>query len=191
MRIAQPNSYGCVNGLWIGPRFVVLEGYDEHQGRVVSVEPPSRRVTTLGHFNDYVVSPDRHWFAGEVGSPRTRLVAVVSLASGTCRVVAQPTSPNQEVSVDKSPWSIRPFPPTSPPTSAYKQLVIWRTVRRGGRKIRVVSGPGTGFTRNSRSLIIARWQQTKTPPYAIHKRLAKLELSSLHTPCPAGLVPHV
>jgi hypothetical protein len=98
---------------------------------------------------------------------------------------AEAKEPSQRVSVDKSPWSIRPFPPTSP----YKEIVIWRTARQAGRTIRVVSGPATGFTRNSRSLIVAKWEQSKTPPYAIHKRLVKLDLSSLHTRCPAGLVP--
>lgn len=186
VRIAQPGS--CAPDLWIGHRFIVQVDIGGPKAHVVSLEPPNH-VTVLARFKTFVISPDEQWIAGEARARSvfgTRLVAVMSLATGTCRVAARATTPNQQVSVDKSPWSMRPALPTTP----YKQIVIWRTVRQGGRKIRVVSGPGTGFTRNSRSVIVAKWQQTKTPPYAVRKRLVKLGLSSLHTPCPAGLVPH-
>jgi hypothetical protein len=112
----------------------------------------------------------------------------MSLATHRCLVVTKANKPNQYVSVDKSPWSIRPLPNSPSPT--FSDPVVWRKVVQGGKKISVVTGPGTGFTRNSRSLIVAKWQKSPTPPpYAIHKRLVKFNLSSLHTPCPASLVP--
>ena len=185
-RIGRQGS--CAPDLWIGQSFVIQGDIGGSQARVKSIEPPSRHVRILARFKTFVVSPNEQWIAGEARFPSafgSRLVAVVSLATGACRVVARSTSANQLVSVDKSPWSIRPPLPTTP----YKELVIWRTVRLGGTRIRVVSGPGTGFTRNSRSVIVAKWQKSDSAPYAIHKRLVKLDLSSLHTRCPAGLVP--
>jgi hypothetical protein len=187
-RISQPHGGSCAPDLWIGNRFVVQKDIYGSHGRVVSLSPPSRTPKLLARFWSFVVSPNKRWIAGETGSGEpygARMVAVVSLATHTCRVVDEANSPDQNVSVDKSPWSIRTFPPTSGP---YKDPVFWRTVVRGGKKIRVVSGPGTGFTRNSRSLIVAEWQKSQTPPpYAINKRLVKFDISSLHTPCPAGV----
>ncbi len=189
-RIGQRRSGGCAPDLWIGHSFIVQEGVYESNGRVVSLPPPSRRVKVLAHFSSFVVSPNKRWIAGQAGSGEpfgARLVAVISLATHTCRVVAEAKSPDQNVSVDKSPWSIRPSDPTTP----FQDPVVWRTIVRNGKKIRVVTGPGTGFTRNSRSLIVAKWQKSPTPPpYAIHKRLVRFDLSTLHTHCPAGLAPH-
>jgi hypothetical protein len=187
-RIHQPRG-SCVPDLWIGHTFVVQEDIYGSHGRLVSFDPPRRTPKLLARFSSFVVSPNKRWIAGQAGSGEpfgARVVAVLSLASHTCRIVAEATSPDQNVSVDKSPWSIR----TEPPTSPYQDPVFWRTVVQGGRKVRVVSGPGTGFTRNSRSLIVAEWQKSPTPPpYAIDKQLVKFNLSSLHTPCPAGLAP--
>jgi hypothetical protein len=186
-RIRQSGS--CVPDLWIGHSFVVQEDIYGRNGRVVTVDPPSRTPTLLARFNSFVVSPNKRWIAGQAGSGEpfgARVVAVMSLASHTCRVVTEANSPDQNVSVDKSPWSIRPELPTSP----FRDPVFWRTVVRGGKKIRLVSGPGTGFTRDSRGLIVATWQKSPTPPpYAIHKRLVRFNLSSLHTACPASLAP--
>jgi hypothetical protein len=182
-RIGQPGRGGCAPDLWIGDRFVIQEGIYGSHGRVVSLAPPSRRVKVLARFSSFIVSPDRRWIAGQAGSGEpfgARVVAVISLAGHTCRVVAEAKSPDQNVSVDKSPWSMRPALASGP----YTDPVFWRTVVQGGRKVRIVSGPGTGFTRNSRSLIVAEWQNSPSPPpYAIHKRLVKFNLSSLHTPC--------
>lgn len=188
-RISQPDSWGCVNLLWVGHRFVVQEGYDQPKHRVISIDPANRRVTTLARFRAFVVSPNKQWIAGEAelrhdGTPR--LIAVRSLTSNTCRVVTEATSADQGVSVYRSPWSLAPLDPTAPPSP---DPVVWRTVVQDGKKIRVVSGPGTGFTRNSRSVIVGKWQNTQTAPYLIHKRLVKFNLASLHTPCPAGLAP--
>jgi hypothetical protein len=187
-RIAQPGSWGCAPDLWVGRRFVVQEGFHEPKHRVVSVDPASRRVTTLARFRAFVVSPDKRWIAGEAelhhGTPG--LIAVRSLTSKTCRVVTEATNASQGVSVDKSPWSLAPLDPTAPPSP---DPVVWRTVVQDGKKIRVVAGPGTGFTRNSRSVIVGKWQNIQTAPYLIHKRLLKFDISSLHTACPAGLAP--
>ncbi len=188
-RISQAGSGGCAPDLWIGHSFLVQEGIYGSNGRVVSLDPPTRSVKVLARFSSFVVSPNNRWIAGQAGSGEpfgARVVAVMSLASHTCRVVAEAQSPDQNVSVDKSPWSIRPSLPTSP----YTDPVAWRKVVQGGQKISVVSGPGTGFTRNSRSVIVAKWQKSGTPPpYAIHKRLVRFNLSTLHTHCPAGLAP--
>jgi hypothetical protein len=182
--VRQPRSGGCAPDLWVRDNFVVQEGFDSPGGRVVSLDPPSRKVKTLARFRTFVVSPNKQWIAGEGevrpdGTPR--LVAVMSLTSHTCHVVTE-ASPDQDISVDKSPWSFRPPIPTSP----YRNPVVWRTVRRGGKKIRVVSGPGTGFTRNSRSVIVAEWQPSNAAPYVTHKRLVKFTLC-LYAP-PARLV---
>lgn len=188
-RVDRLNESGsCVPDLWAADRFLVLVGYSSLHGRVVSIDPASRHQQVLARLEDFIVSPDKRWIAGEPRYSTTsgpRSVAAISLATGSCRLVARTSSPGQSVSVWKSPWSFRP----PLPTTQYKQVVFWRTVRQGGHKIRVVSGPGTGFTRNSRSVIVAKWQRSKTPPYAIHKRLVKLDLASLRAPCPAGLVP--
>lgn len=189
-RIAQPDSWGCANLLWVGHRFVVQEGYDQPKHRVISIEPPSRHVTVLARFQNFVVSPNERWIAGEAAVSRDgtpQLVAVRSLTSNTCRVVTQATGAHQGVSVYQSPWSRRPLLPTAKP---FQNPVVWRTVRKDGRKIRVVTGPGTGFTRNSRSVIVAKWEPGKRPSYIpTHKRLLKFDISSLHTACPAGLAP--
>jgi len=155
-RIAQPDSWGCVNLLWVGHRFVVQEGYDQPKDRVISIEPPSRHVTVLARFQNFVVSPNERWIAGEAAVSRDetpQLVAVRSLTSNTCRVVTQATGAHQGVSVYQSPWSRQPLLPTGKP---FQNPVVWRTVRKDGRKIRVVTGPGTGFTRNSRSVVDSR-----------------------------------
>jgi hypothetical protein len=92
----------------------------------------------------------------------------------------------QDVAVDRSPWEFRPLLTTKP----FKDPVVWRKVVEGGTRIQIVSGPGTGFTRDSRSIIVAKWH-TRTHPLkkfgAIHKRLLEFDLSSLHTPCPASV----
>lgn len=187
-RIKQGGS--CVPDLWIGRSFVVQEDIYGSHGRVVSLTPPGRTPKLLARFSSFVVSPDRRWIAGEAGSGEpfgAREVAVMSLATHTCRIAAEATSSDQNVSVDKSPWSIRPGRPGQ---LQFRDPVVWRTVVRGGKKVRIVSGPGTGFTRNNRSLIVAKWQKSPTPPpYAIHKRLVRIKLSSLHTPCPASVAP--
>jgi hypothetical protein len=178
----------CVPDLWIGDSFIVQEDIYGSRGRVVSLDPPSRNLQVLADFRTFVVSPNRRWIAGEARTSQlwgARMIAVLSLATHTCRVVAEAQSPNQNVSVDKSPWSFRPPTPTSP----YRDPVSWRTAVQDGRKIRVVSGPGTGFTRNSRSVIVAKWKNSSPTPHFNHKHLVKFNIASLHTPCPAGLVP--
>ena len=183
----------CNQGIWIGHTYLVQVNALGHNGRVVSLDPPSRHITVLAHFDTYVVSPNGRWIAGEsaspsqVGEPGPALIAVLSPANHTCRVVTQPHPPTGEIAVDRSPWEFPPFPP---PPKGFKDPVVWRTVVQGGRKIMVVAGPGTGFTRNNRSVIVAEWQNATHPPRATQKRLVKFNLSSLHTPCPTSVAPH-
>ena len=184
-KIRQPGSGGCAPDLWLGRSFVIQEGIHGAHGRVVKLTPPSRKVKLLARFSTFVVSPNGRWIAGEADSSgglgMSKTVAVMSLASHTCRVVIQAGS-GQAVSVDKSPWSVNRSP-GSPP-----QIVFWHVVRQGGVKVSVVSGPGTGFTRNSRSVIVGEWDQSTVPPYTrTDQRLLKFNLSSLSTACPAGL----
>lgn len=178
----------CDNGIWIGPTYLVQAPYAANPalGRVVSVDPPSRHVTALAHLVNYVVAPNGRWVAGEVGrfngDAGSGLIVVLSPRGHTCRVVAQTTSPNHYLSIDRSPWE-------SPDIRnlAAKDPVVWHDVAQGGTRIQVVTGPGTGFTRDSRSLILAEWEYANHPPRTIHKRLVKLDLSPLHTPCPASV----
>jgi hypothetical protein len=191
-RFGQPGSGGCAPDLWIDHSFVIQEGIYGPRGRVVSLSPPSRHVQVLAHFGTFVVSPNERWIAGETTGHTNpygaREVVVMSLATQRCLVVTKVNDPNRFVSVDKSPWSLRPL--TNPPSPTFNDPVVWRKVVEGGKKISVVTGPGTGFTRNSRSVIVAEWQWSTSQPRApIHKRLRRFDLSSLHTPCPAGLVP--
>lgn len=179
----------CSPLLWVGNRFLVAEGSAAGATRVSSLDPVSRKVKLLARFNGAIVSPDLRWMAGEVDSVKpydsigaAGVIAVRSLTSGACRVVARKTSRNEVISLWKSPWSF-----AAAPYARYSKDPNWRTVRRDGRKIRVASGPGTGFTRDGRSLIIAKWRPVRKPPYVKHKRLVKYDLSSLRTPCSARL----
>ncbi|HEY7422210.1 MAG TPA: hypothetical protein VH541_09375 [Gaiellaceae bacterium] len=191
-----PTRGGCTHGFWIGHSYLFENGgFHGPAGRVASLDPPSRHLKTLVYFEHIVVSPNERWIAGEAQlrpyacgpSPPCHsgpwLVATLSLTNYSCRVVIQGENKthDQDVAVDRSPWEFVPFP-LSP---SFKDPVAWRKVVRGGEKLRVVSGPGTGFTRNSRSLIVAKWQDATHPPRLFDKRLVKFNLASLHTPCPA------
>lgn len=153
----------------------------------------------LARFGSDVVSPDGRWIAGEAELPHGGpwLVAVFSPVTHTCRIVKEQEglpaglnkAPPQGVAVSRSPWEYAPvFPP-----KGYKDPVVWNDEVQGGTPIQVVSGPGTGFTRDSRSIIVATWQFRTQPVKQIgpiHKRLLKFDLSSLHTPCPASIAAH-
>jgi hypothetical protein len=187
-RIARTGPGSCAPDLWIGPNFIIQRDVYGSTGRVVGLDPPSRKLTLLARFGTFVSSPNERWIVGQERSSNpfgAHMVAVISLATHSCRVVATTKGPDRYLSVDKSPWSMRPTTPGTP----FNDPVSWRTVFRDGKKIRVVSGPGTGFTRNSRSVIVAKWESSSTAPYAIHKRLVKFNLSALHTPCPTGVAP--
>src|SRR4051812_47466190 len=156
----------CAPALWVGHTFLIDEGISQFGFRVASLDPSSRKVTVLARLSNYIVSPNERWIAGEGATRRSygaRLIVAMSLTSHTCRVVTRATSRNQDISVWKSPWSFQPVPGSSHPR--YRLTPQWRTVRQDGRKIRVVSGPGTGFTRDSGSLIIAEWQPVKGWPF--------------------------
>ena len=88
-RISQARRGSCAPDLWIGQRFVVQEDIYGSHGRVVSLDPPSRSPKLLARFSSFVVSPNKRWIAGQAGSGEpfgARVVAVMSLASHTCRV---------------------------------------------------------------------------------------------------------
>ena len=186
----------CDHGVWLGNTYFFQDPIFGSPGRLLSIDPPSRHVKVLAEFSSDVVSPDGRWIAGEAVLPDggPSLVAVVSTVSHTCRVVAEGRAlppgrigfPPQGVAVYRSPWDVRPI---SAP-NGQKDPVTWNDVVQGGTKIQVVSGPGTGFTRDSRSIIVATWK-FRSHPFRkmgpIHKRLLKFDLSSLHTPCPASV----
>jgi hypothetical protein len=194
----------CDHGVWLGHTYVFEDPLFAPGARLLSLDLPSRKVRVLAHLGSDVVSPDGHWIAGEAELPPVRcgaalpchygpwLVAVVSPETGICRVVTQQQSlapgfggPAQSVGVGRNPWEFaRLFP------SGYKDPVVWNDAVQGGTNIQVVSGPGTGFTRDSRSIIVATWQYRMRPVLKAgptHMRLLKFDLSSLHTPCPAGV----
>lgn len=184
------NASDCDHGIWLGHRYLFQDPVLGSPGRLMSIDLPSRRVQVLAQFEDDVVSPDGRWIAGEAQLPHRKLwsmVVVLSLANHTCQVVARTNSPSRNVSVDTSPWEFVPFP-----SKGFKDPVAWRDVVQGGTKTQVASGPGTGFTQDGRSIIVAEWQN---PPrghwglMAVHKRLVQVDLASLHTPCPASVVP--
>ncbi|MGH3054006.1 MAG: hypothetical protein ACRDL7_03395, partial [Gaiellaceae bacterium] len=181
---------GCEYSLFIGQTYFFQDPYrgtpGTPGGRLLGVEPPSRQVKALAYFDTYVVSADERWIAGEVdGAEGPKLIAVFSPTSHACRVVAQATSPNQVLSVVRSGWELQPARP--PGVFTFKDPVAWHNVVQGGQKFQVVTGPGPGFTQDSRSVIVAEWQyRTKEGNLSgvIHRRLVKFGLSSLHTPCP-------
>lgn len=184
---------GCDHGVWLGHTYAF-----EDLPRVLSVDLPSRHLQLLARFENDVVSPDGRWIAGEAQLPHggRSLVAVVSLATHACRVVTEGRAlrpslaggPTQNVAIDESPWQYRPLLPTG----RFVDPVVWHDVTQGGTKIQLASGPGTGFTQDSRSIIVAKWQWRLHPLKKfgpIDKRLVRFDLSSLHTPCPAGVAP--
>ena len=186
----------CDHGIWLGNTYYFQDPALGSPGRLLGVDLPNRHVKVLAHFGSDVVSPDGRWIAGEAELPHGGpwLVAVVSTASHACRVVLQRNglppgltgAPPQSVAVDRSPWDEAPiFPPRG-----YKDPVVWSDAEQDGAKIQVVNGPGTGFTRDSRSIIVATWQYRTHPLKKMgptHKRLLEFDLSSLHTPCPASV----
>jgi hypothetical protein len=189
---------GCDHGIWLGHSYFFQDPVLGSPSRLLSVDLPNRHVNVLAHFSSDVVSPDGRWIAGEAELPHGGpwLVAVVSTASHTCRVVMERKglppgaigAPPQSVAVGRSPWEF------ALPLSAkrHKNPVVWHDALQGGTKLQVVSGPGTGFTQDSRSIIVATWQFRTHPVRKIgpiHKRLVKVDLSSLHTPCPASVAP--
>ena len=183
----------CDHGLWLGHTYVFQDPVLGSAGRLLSIELPSRHVKVLAHFSSDVASPDGRWIAGETESPPYRCgsappchsgrwqIVALSPASHTCRLVIQGTGLTQDIAVDRSPWERQSGLVLS------KDPVVWHNVAQGGTKIQVVTGPGTGFTRDSGSIIVATWQFRTHPIEKMgltHKRLLKFNLSSLHTPAP-------
>src|SRR5690348_15742038 len=79
---------------------------DGSTGRVVGLDPPSRKLTLLTRFGTFVSSPNERWIVGQERSSNpfgAHMVAVISLATHTCRVVATTKGPDRYLSVDKSP----------------------------------------------------------------------------------------
>ena len=128
------------------------------------------------------MSANERWLTGELrpkGAPP--LVVAVSLPSHECRVVTEAHGSNESVLAAPGGGAGGLGPPTASP---FRQSVGWiREPNRHG-KLSVASGPGVGFTRDSKSLIVAvdHWSD-KTGAY--HRRLVQIPLSAARKPCPA------
>lgn len=170
---------GCRNcgeeAVWLNPHLLLFEqGNPYHGNGVMSVDHPSGKEKLVARFLSFVVSPNERWLAGEL-RPKGALplVAVISLRDHSCRVVARASGPNENLVVAGIQFlGGANFPPGG-------SGIQWR---RSGR-VSVAVGPGVGFTRDSRGLIVAvdRWSN-QTGAY--HRRLVQYPLSSLRTRCP-------
>jgi hypothetical protein len=189
---------GCDPPIWLEPHLLVFRHNANRppDADVISLDPATRKVALLARFTSYVVSPDERWVAGEAGlrsNGTPRLIAVLSLESHACRVVTRAHGPNQDIRVDQSPWPVGANPALTETNIVrrlnYPSSVSWRTVLIGHVKVRVASGPGAGFTRDSSGVIVSESRLTSEGETG--KRLLRFGLSSLHAPCPADLVPHI
>ena len=174
---------GCDTAVWVEPHLLLFgQGGLGGPYRVLSLDAASGTVRPVANFLAFAVSANERWLTGELrpkGAPP--LVAVVSLHNHECRVVAQAHGSNQSVLVAPGGGAVGLGPPTGSP---FRQSVGWiREPNRHG-KLSVASGPGVGFTRDSKSLIVAvdHWSD-KTGAY--HRRLVRIPLSASHGPCPA------
>jgi hypothetical protein len=136
----------------------------------------------VANFLAFAVSANDRWIAGEMrpkGAPP--LVAAVSRVSHECRVVAQAHGSNGDVVV--APGGAAGML-SAPGFSPFKQGVDWRREPNRHGRLSVAVGPGVGFTRDSKKLIVAvnRWSN-KTGAY--HRKLVQFPLSGHHAPCPA------
>jgi hypothetical protein len=163
---------GCGAATWLRSDELLFDagGYQGPE-REMSLVAASGAVERVANFASSVVSANERWLAGELrpeGQPP--LVAAISLPQHRCRVVAQATGPDESLIVA--------------PGGSLGLLggdgIGWRPVGR----VRVASGPGVGFTRDSKALIVAddTWSSDGSNYF---RKLVRYPLSAATTPCPA------
>jgi hypothetical protein len=165
---------GCEQAVWVKPhRLLFGVSGPGSPSRVLSLDPTSRKVTLVGNFLGFVVSANERWLAGELrprGGPP--LVTAVSLGSNRCEVVTQAHGPNENLLIAPGPGV----------GTLGREGVTWRRLP-GKVKVNEAVGPGVGFTRDSKGLIVAidRWRKTFA---SYHRSLEQFSLTSRH-PSPA------
>jgi hypothetical protein len=171
----------CDRAVWVEPH-LLLFGQGAH--RVLSLDAATGKVRPIANFLGFAVSPNEHWIAGEMrpkGAPP--LVAAVSLADHQCRVVTQAHGKSENVVV--APGGATGGL-SAPSTSPFRQGVAWRRAPSRHGRLSVAVGPGVGFTRDSKGLIVAvnRWSDRTS---AYHRKLVQIPLSPARRPCPAAV----
>ena len=174
---------GCGWPAWVKPHQLLFgAGELGRPYRVLSFDPVTRRARLIANLLGFIVSPNERWIAGELrpkGAPP--LVAAVSLRNHECRVVTEARGSNENLLVASGGGAGNLGPPTASP---FRQGVDWTRGRNRHGRLSVASGPGVGFTRDSKSLIVAvsHWSD-KTGAY--YRKLVQIPVATSHRPCPA------
>lgn len=95
VRIYHTTDAPCSYLTWVRPHLLVFD--DDY--RVLTLDPPSRKVTLIGGFSDFDVSPDERWIAGYAFGPPedAETVDVLSVSGGMCLVVPHTARQTDEV----------------------------------------------------------------------------------------------
>jgi len=82
-RMYRSNDSCCQGITWVSPHLLVF--VDDYN--VKTLDPPTRRVSRIAGFSDFVVSPNGRWVAGwaNCGGHCAEIVEVVPITGGTCR----------------------------------------------------------------------------------------------------------
>jgi hypothetical protein len=178
-RVFASSHGSCGTAVWASPQLLLFE-YGPH--RVLGLDAATGKVRPVANLLGFVVSANEHWLAGELrpkGAPP--LVAAISLRNRNCHVAIRAHGPNENFLVASGGGAGRLAPPTISP---FAQDVTWIRGRNRHGRISVASGPGVGFTRDSKSLIVAvnRWSDSTG---AYHRKLVQIPLSASQGSCPA------
>jgi hypothetical protein len=180
---------GCGDAVWVRPHLLLFgQGGPDGAGvtgggpyRVLGLDAATGKVQPVANLIAFAVSANERWIAGEMRPKGAApLVALVSVRSHECRVVIRARGSNESVVV--APGGAAGT--LSAGFSPFEQHVDWwRGPNRNGG-VSVAHGPGVGFTRDSKGVIVAvnHWS-SRTGAY--HRKLVQLPLSGPHMPCPA------
>jgi hypothetical protein len=91
-RMYSSNDGCCAQITWLRPHLLIF--VDDYHTKTLA--PATRRVATIAHFSNFVVSPDGRWVAGwaDCGTHCQESVDVVRITGGQCRTV--PRRPAQD-----------------------------------------------------------------------------------------------
>jgi hypothetical protein len=79
------NDACCSQTAWLRPHLLIF--VDDYHTK--TLDPTTKRVATIAHFSNFVVSPDGRWVAGwaDCGTHGAEAVDVVAITGGQCRKV--------------------------------------------------------------------------------------------------------